>query len=488
MTEHMKLSAFTAFKVHHHSPGQWKNPMHTIDRRCFDTAYWVDLAQTLERGGFDSLFFAHTDGVYDVYQGSTRSGIEQGVMIPQDDPTLLISALAAATDHLGFATTYSTTYQHPYHTAKLFSTLDHLSQGRIAWNIVTSFLRTGSENYGVTPLPHDERYERAEEYMSVVYKLWEHSWEDEAYARDRERDIYIHADRVHQIDHTGEYFPSVPGPHMCEPSIQRTPLLFQAGQSGAGTDFAAKHAEGIFSVYPTPESSAKYVASVRDKAAEFGRSRDDIKILSGVCVVTAPTDEEAAAKAEYIRSFASPDGVLTLISGLLGVDLSKMKPGMHLDEVDDDQIAGIRGRRGVFRAIDPNKDWTTESIIEYMSLGGAYPKIIGSPETVADQLEDWLERSGVDGFNLYSPAHPAGFHDFVNLVVPILQKRGRMRMEYEGSTIRENYFGSGEKRLRKNHAAFAPENLPSWRTAQPSDTKSLAPEDSADGAVEPSKI
>ncbi|KAA0073788.1 FMN-dependent monooxygenase [Mycolicibacterium sp. P9-64] len=461
----MILNAFTSQKVHHYSMGGWKHPQHTIDQGCFTTEYWTRLAQTLERGFFDGIFFAHTDGVYDVYKDSPRTGIEQGAHFPQEEPPLVLSAMAAATKHLGLITTLSTSYHNPYFAAKLFTTLDHLTEGRVAWNIVTSFTKSGAENNGVPPQPHDERYERSQEYMDIVYKFWEHSWEDDAYVRDREKDIYIDADKVHYIDHEGKWYGKIPGPHLCGPSIQRTPLLFQAGQSAAGVGFAAKHAECVFSILPTIARAKKHVQDVVEQAAKFGRTRDDLKFVNSMCVVTAPTDEEAEMKAKFIRSNSSYEGALALLSGMAGVDLSQLSPTQSIDALSEDDVVGIKGFSGIFKAIDPDRHWTMDDIAEYTSLGGVNPVIIGSPQTVADKLEEWIDESDLDGFNIYAPVHPASFHDFVDLVVPELQRRGRARTEYDSTTVRENFFGAGEKRLRPNHYAFSDAVLPPWRKA-----------------------
>lgn len=191
MTKQMHLSAFTQASICHHSKGQWKHPLDRSSTGYRDVNYWVELARTLERGCFDNLFFADVHGTYDVYKGSRETAVKHAVQIPGNDPTLVISAMAYATSHLGFACTYSTTYFPPYHTAKLFSTLDHLSNGRVAWNIVTSYLNDANKNFGLTKLlEHDARYDRADEYMDVVYKLWEHSWEEDAIVRDFENDVH----------------------------------------------------------------------------------------------------------------------------------------------------------------------------------------------------------------------------------------------------------------------------------------------------------
>lgn len=236
------LNGFTQNSVSPHAAGLWRYPTHNGEAHG-TLAYWTDLAKTLERGKFDALFLADVIGVYDVYQASNEAALAQAVQVPAHDPLLAVSAMAAATKHLGFAITASATYIPPYQLARQYSTLDHLTDGRIGWNIVTSYLESEAINLGLAGLiPHDERYERAEEYLDVVYKLWEQSWQDGAVEKTTH---YSNPHKVQAIAHEGNYF-TVPGVHLVEPSKQRTPLLFQAGASPRGREFAAKHAEGIF--------------------------------------------------------------------------------------------------------------------------------------------------------------------------------------------------------------------------------------------------
>jgi len=461
MPTQIHLNGFTQCCVNHHSEGQWKHPQDGSARGYRDVRYWVELAQLLEKGCFDSLFLADVHGTYSVYKGSRETAVRHGVQFPSNDPTLIISAMAYATQHLGFACTYSTTYFAPYQTAKLFSTLDHLSNGRIGWNIVTSYLADANANFGIDDtLSHDERYDRADEYMDVVYKLWEHSWEENALVRDVARDVFIEPSRVHQIDHVGRWF-QVPGPHMCEPSPQRTPILFQAGQSGRGTTFAAKHAEAIFCIYPHLDACTRGVAKIRAVTAAAGRAADGLKVFQGITVVVAPTEEEAKLKFATHKHYASPEGSLALFSGWAGVDISTLSPDQPLDKVESNAIQGVLG---VLKEIDPDKRWTPREIGESMSVGSIMPKIVGTPSQVADQLEHWMEVTGIDGFNLVPIVQPGGFRDFVEMVVPELQRRGRVRTAYDGDTLREHFFGRDQRRLAADHPAHRA--LPPWRLAQ----------------------
>lgn len=451
MVRQMRLNGFTQCCINHHSEGMWKHPLDGSNRGYRDIHYWMDLARLLERGCFDSLFLADVHGTYSTYRNSRDTAVCHAVQFPGNDPTVIIPAMAAVTRHLGFACTYSTTYFAPYQTAKLFSTLDHLTQGRIGWNVVTSYLADANANFGIEEeLDHDTRYDRADEYMEVVYKLWEHSWEEDAVRRDHAGDMFTDPAKVHDIQHRGTWF-QVPGPHMCEPSPQRTPMIFQAGQSGRGTRFAGQHAEAIFSVHPTLQSCAKSAASLRAAAVDAGRRPEDVRICQGVTVVVAPTDAEAKLKFETCQRYSSPEGSLALLSGWAGVDISQISTEKPLEQFESNAIRGVLG---YFKAADPDRAWTVRDIGEYMSVGSIMPKIIGSPQTVADALEIWLEEGDIDGFNLVPITQPSGFRDFVELVVPELQRRGRVRSQYESSTLREHFFGAGQPRLPANHPAY----------------------------------
>lgn len=460
MVRQIHLNAFSQCSVCHHSKGQWKHPLDRSSEGYKEVDYWVDLARVLERGCFDALFLADVHGTYNVYRGGRETAVRHTVQFPSNDPTLVISAMAYATQHLGFACTYSTSYFAPYQAAKVFSTLDHLTRGRIAWNVVTSYLPDANANFGIgEQMEHDTRYERAEEYLEVVYKLWEHSWEEDAAVRDVANDMHNDPARVHEINHSGQWF-DVPGPHMCEPSLQRTPVLFQAGQSGRGVQFAARHAEAVFGIWPNVESCREAVKKTRAAALAEGRNADQIRIFAGASVIVAPSDEEAQQKLETARQYMSPEGALALFSGWAGVDLAAFEPGQRLEDIKTDAIQGLLG---IFTMADPDRDWTLHDMGEFLSIGSINPKIVGSPATVADELERWVDEADIDGFNLVPVNQPSGFTDFVDLVVPELQRRGRMRTSYEGATLREHYFGRGQQRLPPNHVAYR--CLPPWKTA-----------------------
>jgi FMN-dependent oxidoreductase (nitrilotriacetate monooxygenase family) len=308
MTDRLRFNAFHMNCVSHITHGLWVHPdTRQLDYTDLDT--WVELAQLLERGRFDALFLADVIGAYDSYKSNRDVAVREGTQIPVNDPSLLIPAMAHATEHLGFAFTHSVLQEHPFNFARRIATLDHLTDGRVAWNIVTSYLENAARNLGYGGLPlHDDRYERAEEYVEVLYKLLEGSWEDSAVVRDVERRIYADPAKIHDIDHPGHYYRDVIGPHLAEPSPQRTPVLFQAGSSPRGREFAARHAEATFIVARTPEGAKKNIDDVRARARRNGRDPSDILFYQGLTVVTGATEAEACRKDAEIEALISTEG------------------------------------------------------------------------------------------------------------------------------------------------------------------------------------
>lgn len=352
--------------------------------------------------------------------------------------------MAAVTKNIVFGITASTTYDSPYGHARRFSTVDHYAEGRVAWNIVTSYLDSAARNFGLnTQVEHDERYRIAEEYMEVLYKLWEGSWSDDAVVEDREHDLYARPERVRQIHHKGKYF-NVPGPHLCEPSPQRTPFLFQAGTSKAGKDFAARHAEATFVGGQTPEKLRPSVEALRELAKKHGRDPSHIKVIAGITIIVAETDEAAEKKRDELLSYGNREGALALFGGWTGIDLST-----YTDD-EDFRFVGLPAIQSIVNGwnetVPGSKDlkWTKSRIAEYLILGGMGAKIVGSPKTVVDELERWVDVADVDGFNLAHVVNPGSFEDIIEFVLPELRKRGLYRtdVEKEGTTAREAFLGS----------------------------------------------
>ncbi|MFJ2113036.1 LLM class flavin-dependent oxidoreductase [Streptomyces sp. NPDC087850] len=443
------LNAFDMACVGHQSPGLWRHPDDQAHRYT-DLEYWTGLARLLERGRFDALFIADVLGVYDVYQGSRDAAVRQGAQIPLSDPLPAVSAMAAVTEHLGFGVTVSLTYEQPYKLARTLTTLDHLTKGRVAWNVVTSYLESAARNLGLPEqLRHDDRYAVAEEFLEVCYKLWEYSWDDDAVVRDPERGLYTDPSRIRDIAHKGAHF-EVPGVFLSEPSPQRTPVVFQAGASPRGRAFAARHGEGVFINAVTPAATRRVVDDIRARAAEQGRDPASVKIFILLTAITAPTDEEARAKHADLLSYASYEGALALYGGWSGLDLSALDPDQPLEYVDTD---AVRSALEIFSTADPTRRWTPDQVAQYLGIGGIGPVVVGSPATVADELERWVEEADIDGFNLAYATTPGTFTDFVDLVVPELQARGRVPYAYEGATLRERLGGPGDARPREDHPA-----------------------------------
>jgi len=435
MSKQIRFNAFQMNTVSHQSPGLWTHPRDN-GHRYTDPDHWTELARLLEAGRFDAIFLADVLGAYDVYEGSADAALRHAVQAPLNDPLALIPIMSQVTEHLGFGVTCALTYEHPYTFARRISTLDHLTRGRIGWNIVTGYLDSAARNLGLDrQLSHDERYDLADEYMAVVHKLWEQSWEDDAVVNDKERGIYADPSKIHPIKHEGKYY-KVPGFHLCEPSPQRTPVLYQAGTSPRGTAFAAKHAECTFVSGPSKKVVKKYVDDLRAVGSE------QLKIYAQALIITAPTEAEAHAKHEEYRRHIDIEAALALLSGWTGVDFSKFALDATIEYIDSD--AG-RSALASFSQADPNRQWTVREAAEFIGLGGRGPVLVGDPGQVADQLEAWQEDTGIDGFNLaFAVAHES-MRDVVELIVPELQKRGRYRKAYTAGTLREKLFGRARR-------------------------------------------
>ena len=451
MAREIRLNAFDMNCVGHIQHGLWTHPR---DRSGDYTSleYWVNLARTLEAGLFDGLFLADILGVYDVYGGNADMALREAVQVPVNDPLLLVPAMAYATTHLGFGVTCNLTYEAPYVFARRMSTLDHLTKGRIGWNIVTGYLDSAARGMGLDRQPaHDGRYDAADEYLDVLYKLWEGSWEDGAVKRDRAARVYTDPARVHRVTHQGAHY-KVDAIHLSEPSLQRTPLLYQAGASARGQRFAATHAECVFVNGLERPLVAKQVAGLRAEAATLGRGREDIKVFVGASVVVAPTAAQAAEKFAEYRHYASSEAGLAHFSASTGIDFARYAPdepiGMVKTEANVSNVQAIttRSAAGV---------WTRDKLIAQMVLGSRQAPIVGDAAQVADALIAWMDEADVDGFNLSRTVMPECVEDFIRLVVPELQARGRFKTEYAAGTLREKLFASGPRLPSRHRGAAA---------------------------------
>jgi len=444
------LNAFEMACVGHQAPGLWRHPDDQA-WRYKDLSYWTELARLLERGRFDAIFLADVLGVYDVYEGSPNAALREATQVPLLDPVPTVTAMAAVTRHLGFGVTVSLTYEQPYALARRLSTLDHLTEGRVAWNVVTGYLESAARNLGFdTQRKHDDRYDVGDEFLDVCYQLWEYSWDDDAVVRDPERGLFTDPAKVRPIEHHGRYY-DVPGLFLAEPSPQRTPVIFQAGASPRGRTFAARHGEAIFINAVDLAATRRLVDDIRGRIADHGRDPESVRIFILLTAIAAETDAAAQAKVEEYRSYASIDGALALYGGWSGLDLSGHDPDTPLAYIDTD---AARSALEIFTRADPTRTWTPREVARYLTIGGIGPVVAGSPATVADELETWVDETGIDGFNLAYAVAPGTFVDFVELVVPELQRRGRVPTGYgPGRTLRENLVGTPTPHVRDDHPA-----------------------------------
>jgi FMN-dependent oxidoreductase (nitrilotriacetate monooxygenase family) len=429
----IRFNAFDMACVGHIQQGMWTHPR---DRSAeyLSLDYWMGLARLLEEGLFDGLFLADVLGIYDVHGGNGDAAIRNAVQVPLIDPMLLVPAMAAATRHLGFGVTCNLAWESPALMARRFSTLDHLTKGRIGWNIVTGYLDSAARAMGLDrQMAHDDRYDLADEYMEILYRLWEESWAADAVKRDRAAGIYADPARVKRVTHQGRQY-RLDAPHLVEPSPQRTPVLYQAGASDRGRGFAAQHAECVFLNGGPKPHVAKLVADLRARAAPR-----PIRIFVGATLIIGRTRAEAEAKLAEYRQHASIEGALAHASASLGIDLARFDLDEELPEAGQSQA--IRSNVEALRAATPRA--TKRALIDRMVLGSRQPPIVGSVEEVADELIAWMDQADVDGFNLSRTVTPECLEDVVRLLVPALQERGRYKRGYAAGTYREKLFGAG---------------------------------------------
>src|ERR1700752_4112346 len=449
MQKQIRLNAFAMNCVAHQSPGLWTHPRDAT-AECTRLPYGIDPAKTLERGRFDGLFLADVLGVYDVYGNSPDAALRNAAQTPSNEPLLLLSAMAAVTQNLGFGVTSNLSFEPPYPFARRMSTLDHLTEGRIGWNVVTGYLDSAARGAGKDKqTAHDDRYEIADEYMALVYKLWEGSWEDDAVLRDRARGIFADPAKVHPVSHEGKNY-RLNAIHLAEPSPQRTPVLYQAGTSPRGRQFAAEHAECLFMSGPSAKIIAPRVAAIRELAAAAGRDPAEILMFSMFTVILGRSEAEAKAKYEDYRRHISAEGALALMAGWTGVDFSTYALDQEVRHVTND--AGRSAMDNITRA-DPDRVWTVREVAEHVGIGGIGPVILGTPEKVADEIEAWFEATDVDGLNMPFAVSPGDFEDIADMLVPELTRRGRFKAAYAQGTLREKLFGKGRARLAAPHPA-----------------------------------
>jgi FMN-dependent oxidoreductase (nitrilotriacetate monooxygenase family) len=428
------LLAFIQHGVNSHATGMWRNPKDKINWDWTRPPYWQHMARTMERGLFDAIFIADELAPYNNYEGSSDACVKHAVQCPTHEPSTLVPILTTATEHLGVGVTLSTAFEHPYSMVRRLSSLDHLSGGRVAWNIVSSYSKSEWDAYGASMSVRQDRYARMEEYMDLCHKLWS-SWEPDAIVADKASGIYADPAKVHEVRHEGEYFRCRGRSFVCR-SPQGHPVLWQAGSSDRGRDFAAKHAEAVFAVHPTVERMRQYTDDLNQRLyGKFDRRPGSVKLIYGLQTVVAETRSEAQEKHERIKAQIPLEGALAWISGHFGPDFSKYSLDEHVQNIE------IPGIQGLFESIIYAKNGAPLTVREaalYYAQGMGMPIAVGTPSDIADQMEHYMDEGGADGFMLIATYTPGCFEEFVDLVVPELQRRGRYRKRYPGNTLREN--------------------------------------------------
>jgi len=450
----IRLNAFNMNCVGHIHHGLWKHPRdNSVDYH--KPEYWVELAQLLERGLFDAVFLADIVGVYDVLGGGIRVTASEAVQLPVNDPSYVVPIMAQASTHLGFGVTANLTYEHPYLFARRMATLDHLSGGRVAWNIVTGYLDSAARGVGLKQqYDHDDRYDRGDDFLEAFYKLLEGSWEDGAVLADRGRGIYADPARIHRVFHEGPYYKVDGVYNLTAPSPQRTPVLFQAGASARGNRFAARHAECVFTGGPDRASLARIVANIRQLAVEAGREPDDIKVFSGLTVVTDRSESAARDKFEDYKRYASAEGSLAHMVSGMGIDLERFGLDEEITEAKLEEMYPQRLRRtGEARGRRFPEGTTRRKLLATRGFGAQQGALVGTPSQVADEIGKLVAETDLDGFNLTRTVAPESYRDFIDLVIPELQERGLYKTAYEEGTLRQKLFGAGPTLPDRHHAA-----------------------------------
>ncbi|WKN48325.1 LLM class flavin-dependent oxidoreductase [Nocardioides sp. Arc9.136] len=421
------LNAFLMTAGHHESA--WRLPENDTSR-VRDVAYFQDLARTAERGLLDSVFFADHPGLGQVARRPAE--------LP--DPVLLLTAMAAVTERIGLVATASTTFSEPYNLARAFASLDLLSGGRAGWNVVTTAAEQAASNFGDGPLPTPaERYARAQEFLDVVLGLWG-GWDDDAQLADKERGVWIDPDRVRTLDHVGEHF-RVKGPLNVGRSPQGHPVVVQAGSSPAGIELAGRYAEAVFTAQPTLEEGRAFYATLKAAAVRAGRNPDHVKVLPGVVPVIGGTEAEARDLERRLDELVVLDHPLEQLAEMTGLPVERLELDAPLpqDIRPVEEVRTISSRYRLVVDLARREDLTVRQLLLRLGGGRGHRTFTGTPEQVADTIEQWAAAAAADGFNVMPPVLPAGLEAFVDHVVPILQRRGLFRTEYAGSTLREHY-------------------------------------------------
>jgi alkanesulfonate monooxygenase len=426
----IKLGAFLMNTGHH--VAAWRHPDAKADGGL-DFAHYRQLAQTAERAKFDMVFLA--DGVA-VRRDYNLDSLSRSGQLVHFEPLTLLSALAAVTEHVGLVATASTTYNEPYHIARKFASLDYLSNGRAGWNVVTSASEAEAHNFNREKhMEHALRYERAREFLQVVKGLWD-SWDDDAFIQDKASGLYVDPDKIHTLNHRGKHF-AVRGPLNVGRPPQGYPVIVQAGASEDGQDFAASTAEVIFTAQQTLKEAQAFYRGIKGRLAQYGRTPEQLKIMPGVFPVIGQTEAEAKEKYDQLQNLIHPSVGLALLSGNIGgFDLSDYPLDGPLPELPETNLN--KSRQKLVTDLARRENLTIRQLYQAIAGARGHRTIWGTPEQIADQLEEWFVKDAADGFNIMPPYLPGGLDEFVQQVIPILQQRGLFRTEYEGRTLREN--------------------------------------------------
>lgn len=429
MTRKIRLGAFLPGGGQHIAA--WRHPDQPVDGAT-SFEFHKQLALTAERGLFDAYFLA--DGLAIAFGGGMEGG---NARVAGFEPVTLFSALAPLTTHLGFIATASTTYEEPYNLARKFASLDLISGGRAGWNVVTTATESAAQNFNLDRQhPHALRYKRAGEFVEVVKKLWD-SFEDDAFIRDRETGRFFDPNKVHYTNHRGEHF-KVRGPLNVSRSPQGHPVVVQAGQSEDGRGLAAQTAEVIFTAHQHIETAQEFYRDIKARARGLGRNPDHLLVMPGVSPFIGRTLDEAKEKYERLTSLILEDDGLALIKGLTGGELDLTGADLDGPLPPTPPTEGMKSRQALIRQIADENNFTIRQLYQWVASARGHFTIVGTPVTIADTLQEWFENEAADGFNILPPWLPTGLNDFVDLVVPELQRRGLFRTEYEGRTLREN--------------------------------------------------
>jgi len=418
----IKLGAFIP-TTSQHAAG-WRHP-ESRPQDHLNIDYAIELARTAEKGLFDAYFLA--DGL-SVSWGNAKEGQRGlGDKAVGFEPVTLFAALSAVTQNIGFIATASTTYEDPYILARKYASLDHISKGRAAWNVVTTASADTARNFGLEKHPDPKtRYERADEFIEVTQKLWD-SWEDDAFLYNKESGQFFDVSKFHEPKHQGKYF-KVDGALNVSRPPQGYPVIVQAGQSEDGRELAGKYAEVIFTAQQSLSDAQEFYRDVKSRLLKYGRHADDLKIMPGVSIFVAKTEQEAQEKYQLLNSLIHPKVGLSLLSGLSGgINLEKYDLDAPFPKLEDADIN-----------FSSRQQMMIDIARKYIASARGHWTLVGTPEQVVDQLQNWFENEAADGFNILPPTTPAGLNDFVEFIVPELQRRGLFRTEYEGKTLREN--------------------------------------------------